>query len=172
MVIVFAATNSEKSINKQLAIFAAEKLENQSYQVLDLNDYEMPIYSVDREAQGGIPDLAHDFFNKISESDSLIISFAEYNGTYTAAFKNLMEWISRIDRYFFQNKSVIALATSPGPAGAKNVLATVESSFSHFGADLIGTFNLPNFYELFSESGISDKDLEGQLIELVKKIDK
>jgi hypothetical protein len=32
-----------------------------SVEILDLNDYEMPIFSTDKEAASGIPTLATDF---------------------------------------------------------------------------------------------------------------
>ncbi len=47
-------------------------------ETIDLNDYEMPIYSIDRQNDGGIPQLAHDFFDKIGEADAVLISFAEH----------------------------------------------------------------------------------------------
>ena len=51
--------------------------------------------------------------------DLLIISFAEHNSTYTTAFKNIFDWISRIkDRKHFGEKPVFVLATAPGPGGA------------------------------------------------------
>jgi hypothetical protein len=52
---------SKDSINKQLATYAAGQFENASVEVLDLNDYEMPIFSIDKETATGIPTLATDF---------------------------------------------------------------------------------------------------------------
>ena len=49
-------------------------------EVLDLNDYEMPIFRPEREAQG-MPQLAQDFNDKLGAADGVIISFAESNGT-------------------------------------------------------------------------------------------
>jgi len=37
---------------------------------LDLNDFEMPIYSIDRETESGIPDLAKSFYKEIGEADA------------------------------------------------------------------------------------------------------
>ena len=66
---------------------------------MDLNDYEMPIYSPDRQNEEGVHPLAQKFFDKITEADALIISFAEYNGNYTSAYKNVFDWASRIKIY-------------------------------------------------------------------------
>jgi chromate reductase len=91
-IIAFAASNSKESINKQLAVYAASLVNNVTVEVLDLNDYELPIFSIDRHKESGVPELAKQFYAKIGEADGLIISFAEYNGSYTSAYKNLFDW--------------------------------------------------------------------------------
>ena len=82
-VLAFAASNSRQSINKQLVTYAASLLPDTDVDILDLNDYEMPLFSVDREAIDGIPDLAQQFYAKITAADALLISYAEHNGSYT-----------------------------------------------------------------------------------------
>ncbi|GAL03859.1 hypothetical protein JCM19237_2010 [Photobacterium aphoticum] len=148
-ILAFGATNSKRSINKMLAFYAAQQIENAEINLIDLNDYEMPIYSEEREEEHGIHALAHQFFNDISEADLIIVSFAEYNGTYTAAYKNIFDWASRIDMKLFQNKPVLMLATSPGPGGAQSVLAAAIASAPYIAADVIGAISLENFYEHF-----------------------
>ncbi|MFT5707446.1 MAG: chromate reductase, partial [Oceanospirillaceae bacterium] len=59
--LAFAASNSTKSINKQLATFTTTLIEHTQVELLDLNDYEMPIYSEDREQASGIPAKAQQF---------------------------------------------------------------------------------------------------------------
>ena len=54
-VLAFAASNSRSSINKRLVTHAAEVFAQEidttaEAEVIDLNDYELPIYSEDREA--------------------------------------------------------------------------------------------------------------------------
>ena len=87
-ILAFAASNHSNSINKQLVSYISSKFEGHDVEVLDINDYEMPIYSIDREVSGGVPKLAEDFAAKIDGVDLLIISLAEYNGSYSTAFKN------------------------------------------------------------------------------------
>ncbi|HMW47882.1 MAG TPA: NAD(P)H-dependent oxidoreductase, partial [Cellvibrionaceae bacterium] len=77
-IIAFAASSSRQSINKQLITYAAGLLQGVEVEILDLNDYELPLFSVDREAQLGHPQLAKDFLAKIAASQGLIISFAEH----------------------------------------------------------------------------------------------
>ena len=68
-IIAFGASSSRNSINKQLATFAAHQFKNVEIEILDLNDYEMPIFSVDKEKENGIHNLATDFYTKIGSAD-------------------------------------------------------------------------------------------------------
>ena len=106
--------------------------------LLDIHNLEMPIYSEEREKASGIPAFAHEFYQATGEADALVISFAEYNGSYTAAYKNLFDWASRIDMNVYQDKPMIMLATSPGVGGAQSVLAAAEGSAPFFAADVKG----------------------------------
>ena len=90
--LAFAASSSKKSINKRLVTYACSLMEGAEVEILDLNDYELPLFSVDREEELGQPKLAHDFLAKIASCDGLIISFAEHNGSFSVAYKNLVDW--------------------------------------------------------------------------------
>jgi NAD(P)H-dependent FMN reductase len=148
-IIAFAATSSRKSINKQLASHAASLVENAQVEVLDINDYEMPLFSEDREAELGKPQLAQDFIDKIASADALVIAFAEHNGSYTAAYKNLFDWSSRTLQKVYQNKPLVLLSTSPGPGGAATVLAAAVNSAPFFDGDVKAHLSVPSFYDNF-----------------------
>jgi NAD(P)H-dependent FMN reductase len=148
----FAASSSSKSINKKLVTYAASLLNNCTVEVLDINDYEIPLFSQDREDELGKHELAHAFLAKIADADALMISFAEHNGSYTAAYKNLFDWCSRINPKVYQNKPMVLLSTSPGAGGASNVLKTAVNSMPHFKGEVKGSFSLPSFYDNFDSS--------------------
>lgn len=167
--LTFAATNSSNSINKQLASYAASLIPEANVELIDLNDFELPIYSDTQEQKLGQPDKAKAFFKHIGDADAIIISFAEHNGSYTAAYKNLFDWASRIDQEVFQNKPMVMLATSPGPGGAKNVLAAATGSAPYFAGDVKASLSIPSFFKSFdSEQGkITDEGLQMALEEAV-----
>ncbi|PSV02050.1 NADPH-dependent FMN reductase [Photobacterium leiognathi subsp. mandapamensis] len=170
--LAFAATNSQQSINRALVTYAASQVNADEVEILDLNDFEMAIYSIDRENASGIPEQAQLFFDKIGQADAILISFAEHNGTYTAAYKNIFDWASRINQNFYQQKPVIMLATSPGPGGAKNVLDTAVTSAPFFNANVVGSLSIPSFYENFDleKQTLINEELNSQLISLVTKL--
>ena len=160
-IIAFGASNSKNSINKLFANYSAQQVSEASYEVLDLNDYEMPLYSIDREKANGVPSLASDFISKLAEADGFIISFAEHNGNYTVAYKNLTDWVSRIERNLWQQKPMLLLSTSPGGRGGSGALSIAKKLIGYANPNIVGTFSLPSFHKNFNvEAGISDPELD------------
>ncbi|XQW84782.1 NADPH-dependent FMN reductase [Thalassotalea piscium] len=168
-VLAFSASNNSQSINKQLATYAASLVVDAEVEIIDINDYELPIFSQDREAELGQPALAKSFFEKIGEADAVIISFAEHNGTYTAAYKNLFDWLSRINTKVFQDKAVVYLSTSPGPGGAQSVLTSAVNSAQYFGANVKGHLSVPSFNDNFdvTTQKLSNQDLDKALRQII-----
>lgn len=172
-VLAFAASSSRNSINNTLVRYAAGLLHNANVEFLDINDYEMPLFSEDKERELGQPAQARRFFEKIGKADALLISYAEHNGSYTAAFKNLYDWTSRIDIKVYQGKPMVMLATSPGPGGARNVLATAKTSAPYFGGEVKADLSIARFYDHFdSESGqITNPEIQQQLAKVVSTLE-
>ena len=169
-VLAFAASNSSKSINKALVSNAASLLEdrldsNAEVELIDINEYEMPLYSIDREQEEGIPELAQQFYTKIGDADALLIAFAEHNGFYTTAYKNLFDWASRVDMKVYQDTPAVLLATSPGPRGAGNVLKTAVAAAPFHGMDVKADLSIPRFFENFAvaRGRITNADIQAQL---------
>lgn len=150
-ILAFAASNSRKSINKSLINYAATLLENHEVEIIDINDYEMPMYSSDLEEAHGIPDAASRFLKKIQDADALLISYAEHNGNYTVAYKNLFDWASRENQKVYQGKSILMLSTSPGPGGARSVLTLATESAHFFNGKVRASLSIPSFYDNFDQ---------------------
>ena len=171
-IIAFAGSNSLHSINKKLATYATSLFENAEVEVLDLNDFQMPVFSVDVEKEIGQHPLAKAFLDKISTADILAVSLAENNGNYSVAFKNVFDWCSRINGKVFQEKPMLLLATSPGGRGGASVLEIAKSNFPRFGAILKGTFSLPSFNDNFDvvNGKISNLEFDNELRGIVNNI--
>ncbi len=172
-ILAFAASNSKNSINKKLVTYTANLVPNAQVEVLDLNDYEMPIYSVDREQETGLPALAHDFYNKITDADFVMISFAEYNGCYTSAFKNIFDWTSRVNSQTFQNKPMLLLSAATGPRGGATVLEIAKNRFPFQGGNIVASMAFPSFKANFDdEKGIINEELKAEIVAIVEQIEK
>lgn len=162
-VISIAGSNSSKSINKQLVSYAGSLLVGVEVTTLDLNDFEMPIYSSDREAANGHPEKAKELIELMRAADGLLISLAEYNGAYSGAFKNIFDWLSRVEQKTFMGKPILLMAASPGGRGGASVLKIAKERFPYHDAQITGVFSLPFFQKNFENGKISNEELNSQL---------
>ena len=176
-ILAFSASNNSVSINKKLvtcvcSLYKEHNNPNVEVEIIDLNDFEMPIYRPDREITCGIPKEAQIFYEKISSADALIVSFAEYNGSYTAAYKNIFDWTSRINQKLYQDKPTILMATSPGKRGGANVLKTASDAGPYFGMDVKGTFSMPEFQLNFNskKNKITNPSIEEQIKDILNNL--
>lgn len=169
-ILAFAGSNSKTSINKQLVTYASDLIDNAEVNLVDLNDFDLPLYGIDLEKSHGIPDNAHKFFNLIKESDGLLISLAEHNGSYATVFKNLFDWMSRIESKTFCGKPMLLMATSPGGRGGASVLEAAANRFPFHDTKIVAQFSLPLFSDNFKGGQFVNDDLNDQLQSAVQKL--
>lgn len=170
-VVAFSTSNSKHSINKKLAAYAAGLINDADIEVLDLNDFEIPLFSVDREAEIGQADPAKKFLAIIASADLLVVSTAEHNGNFPAAWKNLFDWCTRIEKQVFQDTPMILLSTSPGGRGGATVMELADNSFPRFGTDIIASLSIPNFNDHFdSETNELTGAYKNELLQAIEAL--
>ena len=130
-------------------------------------------FCIDFENENGIPEHAYKFKKELSCADGIIISFAEHNGAYTAAFKNIFDWISRVEKEVWYNKPLFLIATSDGSRGAITVLKMAHQRISKGGQIDIPIFSLPDFTKNFDPKlGITNLDLKDEFNSCIKLFEK
>lgn len=160
-ILVFGASTSRTSINQAFATFAASQLTDFDTQVVKLKDFDIPLFSVDKEKEDGFPDDIIHIKTMIQSADGIILSLAEHNGAYTAAFKNVFDWLSRLEGKAWDNKPMLLLSTSPGGRGGSSVMEIATKRFPFNGGNVISTFSLPGYHKNFSpENGVLDEELD------------
>lgn len=169
-VIALGGSNSKNSINKTLAVHAANMLKETEVKVLDLNEYNLPLYGIDLETENGIPQDAHNLLNEIKEADGVVLSLAEHNGAYSTAFKNAYDWMSRIDGKLWSEKPMLLMATSPGARGGATVLEIAKGRFPYMGGNIVADLSYPSFFDNFKAGVIADENLNKQLQAGVDKL--
>ena len=150
-ILCFAGSNSSKSINDKLVSFAAAQIIGHSVAVIKLTNYDLPMFGEDIEREKGYSIDLKMLHNKIKEADALVISVNEHNRTVSAYFKNTIDWLSRLDRNFLQEKKVLLMSTSNGKRGAASALEYTKNVLPRFGATVVESFSFPSFSENFSE---------------------
>ncbi|UII75674.1 NAD(P)H-dependent oxidoreductase [Flagellimonas sp. HMM57] len=158
-ILAFAGSNSSTSINHKLVKYTASLIETHKIQLYDMTRYPFPMYSEDDERQKGFSNSLVELKNDIQRADALLISVNEHNGNPSAYFKNLLDWLSRLERKFLQGKTIFLMSTSGGKIGGANSLEVVKKMLPRFGAEIVSTFSLPSFKENFAADGIVDDTL-------------
>lgn len=94
-ILIFAGSTRQDSYNRKLAKAAAEIATGQGAQatLLELADYDIPLYNADLEARGTPPDVIR-FKQALHSHAAWIICCPEYNGSYPALLKNALDWAS------------------------------------------------------------------------------
>jgi chromate reductase len=171
-ILAIGGSNSRNSINRALAKFTAQLFEDATISSFDISQIDLTLYSIDKENTSGIPNEVINFANQIDETDLIILSLAENNGSFNVGLKNLLDWTSRIkDRKTFNGKPMFLMATSPGARGGKSVLESAKNLFPFAGANIKGTFSLPEFYNTFDfEKGITNEELLTNLKVIINQI--
>lgn len=147
-VLAFAGSNSPTSINHQLIEHVSARISEHTVEVLKLRELEFPMFSIVREKEG-IPANVRLLFDKIQRNPALIISVNENNRNVSAFFKNIIDWLSRVDRKFLQDKKILLMSTSPGQYGGAAALEYCKTVMPRFGGTIVESFSLPHFYENF-----------------------
>lgn len=168
-IITIAGSNSQKSINKSLIEYTSSFLKNVETISIDLNDYVLPIYGIDYEAENGIPTAIKRLNELFDTADGFIVSLAEHNGSYASVFKNTIDWLSRINMKVWKEKPMLLMATSPGGRGGATVLESAKNYFPFMGAHITDTFSLPSFYDNFNNGEINDENLKSEIQSKVYK---
>jgi len=171
-IVTIGGSNSKNSINKILAEYAGEMLEDKHLNKVDLNDFEMPLFSVDIQKEQDFSKGTIDLNAIIDKADGFIISLAEHNGAYTVAFKNVFDWLSVIEGKVWRDKPILLLSTSPGARGGESVLNIALNRFPYMGGNIIGSISFPSFFDNFKENDIVNPALKLRLIKLVSKFEK
>ncbi len=170
-VIAFAGSNSSTSINVQLVKHAGSLIQGAEVELLDLRDYDTPIYSADIEKEG-IPQPARDLVTKLSEADAYIIGSPEHNGSLTAFLKNTIDWASRVEGKFLGGKAVLLLSTSGGKRGAVSSLEDLNGKMKYFDGDVAAMYSLGSFFDTFDQQQgvIIDQAEEEKLKVAIKQL--
>lgn len=171
-IVTIGGSSSKKSINKRLAEYAGGLLNNVILTNIDLNDFEMPLFSVDLEHEIGFPKGALALNEVVENADGFVISLAEHNGAYSAAFKNTFDWLSRINGKVWRNKPMLLLSTSTGIRGGQSVLNIALNRFPFNGGNIVGSMPFPSFNENFKDDKIINVELKTNLQTLVNEFEK
>lgn len=162
-IVAFAGSNSSTSINHALVSYAASQITAHEVKVIKLTDFPLEIFGEDIEKERGYSVDLRLLLNEIKGADALMISVNEHNGGASAFFKNVLDWLSRIEYKFLAGKKILLMSTSTGKRGAASSLEYVKNVIPRFDGEVVESFSFPSFPENFS---LEENKITNELLEL------
>ena len=160
-ILLISGSTRHKSYNRKLIGIVEQEFINLNFlaKVIDLKNYELPIYNGDYEDRHGIPSNAKKLKKLFKTSQGLFISTPEYNGGIPALLKNTLDWISRKDEGEKSLESFTGIvaglvSASPGMKGGKRALQKLRQQLQDLGVTVINEeFSLSKADSRFSKEG-------------------
>lgn len=190
-ILAFAGSARRDSLNKKLIRAAAEYARAAGAEVtlIDLDEYPMPLYHGDLEAERGMPENAMKLRSLFLAHDALLIASPENNSSVTALLKNTLDWLSRDigdgkgdnnGLAPYRGKIAAIMGATPGAFGtARGSLPHLRQILSVLGVTVLGTqAAVPRADKVFDEAGaIRDErvvravqSLAAALVEMARKL--
>ena len=185
-ILAFAGSTRRDSLNRKLVQVAADAVKDVGGEVtlINLADFDLPIFDQDYEAEHGKPEGAIRLKQLILEHNGLLISSPEYNSSISAVLKNAIDWVSRKDegepmKAAFLGKVAGLLAASPGGLGGIRGLVHLRSILQNIGIIVLpDQITLSEAHSAFDEDGgltnerkqVSVQSLAAELVSTIGKL--
>lgn len=178
-ILVFAGSTRHRSFSRRLAAAASLAIAGQGAKptLIDLADFDAPLFNADLEDRDGIPQTVLDFRRLVATHDALCLATPEYNGGLTPLLLNMFCWASRpspTDDFgsVSQDKPVALMASSPGRLGGVRAIPRLRDCVCELGMlPVPGFVSVGNAAQAFSDNGhLRDDGLAQSLHALVRRL--
>lgn len=175
LIVAFAGSYRPHSLNRRLLSAAVALAEEAGARVdvVDLAALPMPLFDEDLEARG-TPETATAFKERLKAADGILIASPEYNSSYPALVKNVIDWATRPAAgeamlAAFSGKACGLLSASPGALGGIRMLPQLRLLLSNIGVHVVpAQFGLGRAHEAFEEDGtLKDERSQAMLKQVV-----
>ena len=168
-ILAFAGSTRKDSFNRKLLPIAVAGAREAGVEVtvIELSDYELPLFNQDLEADHGAPEAAKKLKQLFLEHQGLLIASPEYNSSVTPLLKNTLDWVSRQapgeqSLAAFRGKAAGLISASPGALGGLRGLVHLRSILGNIDVLVIPTQTaVPQAMNAFNDDG-SLKDAKQQ----------
>jgi NAD(P)H-dependent FMN reductase len=133
-------------------------------EILDLKEYNFPIFEDTLKTFQTPPESVLDFAAKIKSADGIIIVTPEYNGGFPASLKNVVDLL--YDEW--QDKPISISTVSAGVFGGSQALVSLQFTLWKIGACTVtNMFPVPSVTKSFDDKGIAlDKTTTDKLAKI------
>jgi len=171
--LMLAGSARKASTNKQLAALAARTAKDLGAEVtlIDLADFDMPIYNGDIEEATGLPEAAKRLKQLFVDHDGFFVASPEYNSSIPPVLKNALDWISRPHTkdeptlWAFNGKVAALGAVSPGGLGGLRGLVPLRMMLGNIGVTVVPSqLAVSNGFSAFDDGGALVSEPHAQML--------
>ncbi len=161
-ILAFSGSARAASLNKRFIAVGARAVEaaGGAVTLVDLADFEAPLYNGDLEDGQGRPENMNRFRELMLAHDGFLISTPEYNGFFPALIKNTFDWCTRATpedengMAATMDKPVGLMAAAPGGLGGVRVIPRLRDCLAEYGCRAVSGFaTLPFAGDAFDDDG-------------------
>jgi len=160
-ILAFSGSLRKQSWNHSLVSLAAKAAEDAGaeVEVIRLQDFQLPIFNEDDEAELQAHPALSALREKLSSCKGLLIASPEYNGSLSAVLKNTLDWLSRPGAESgyepaFTNKVVAIISASPADSGGIRGVKHSREVLGNLGCSVITEqVTIGAAYQAFNEDG-------------------
>ena len=176
--LMFAGSARKASTNKQLAALAAStaKADGADVTLIDLKDFEMPLYDGDLEQDRGLPENAKRLKQLFVEHDGIFIASPEYNSSISPLLKNVLDWISRPNTesepplWAFNGKVMAIGSVASGAFGGLRGLVPLRMMLGNIGVTVVpNQVAISNGFNAFDDAGDLKEKQQSQMLKATIK---
>lgn len=172
-ILIFAGSTRKEALSKRLARAAGLVVEDHGAEakVIDLKDFDAPVYNGDYEDEHGVPETMKRLNALIHAHDGLIIVTPEYNGFFTPLTKNVLDWCSRGGATEERpplppGKPVAILASAGGPLGGLRAIPRLRDYLCELGLLVVPkSAAIKHAHDAFAEDGRLSDAQQAQLVD-------
>jgi chromate reductase, NAD(P)H dehydrogenase (quinone) len=132
---LIAASHRHDSVNRKLLLHAGAvmaefgaNLQHHHYSAFDL-----PLYNDAHRIENGLPEAVYQVAELLYPSNALMLAVPEYNWSYPASFKNIIDWFSCMDSQPLKGKPVFLMCATPSERGGMMGLSHLKTVLEYMG---------------------------------------
>lgn len=162
-IVILSSSVRQGRLSQRVALFWKQYLEeNQlaSAEILDLKEYDFPLFDERLAFQKNPSDLLLDFTKRFLAGDGLIIVSPVYNGSFPASLKNVM------DLYFkeWHRKPVAITSVSSGLVPPISTTQSIQTLLLKLGALVTPVYHtIINAGTAYDEQGVPQNRAEAEM---------
>ncbi len=158
-IVIISASVRTGRLSHRVALYFKNYIEENelaSVTILDLKEYNFPLFNERLKFQDNpLPEVI-EFAGKIRDANGILIVTPEYNGGYPASLKNVIDLLYEE----WHNKPVAISTVSDGSFGGSQVITSLQFTMWKMKVRTVtAMFPVPRVMDAFDENGVpSDKE--------------